>query len=68
MKGGAFLSLEEDTMAHKPFYQLTANGEVDTYTYAEWDDELGGYVHQLIEPEAYAEAKKAGKDAREVTL
>lgn len=68
MKGGAFLSLEEDTMDHKSFYRLLIDGEIDTYTRAEWDEVLGDYVHHLIEPEEYAEAKKAGKDVREVTL
>ena len=55
-------------MDNKPFYRLLIDGEVDTYTYAEWDPETNWYVHRLIEPEEYAEAKKAGKDVREVTL
>lgn len=68
MKGGAFLSLEEDTMDHEEFYRHSINGEVHTYTRAEWDEVLGDYVHHLIEPEEYAKAKKDGKDVREVTL
>lgn len=68
MKGGAFLSPEEDTMDHEPFYRLLIDGEIDTYTRAEWDEELGDYVHHLIEPEEYAKAKADGKDVREVTL
>lgn len=69
--GGAFLS-EEDPVPtdekHAPFYMLTIDGEVKTYTRAEWDDFVQDYVHRLIPAEDYAEAKKAGKDAREVTL
>lgn len=55
-------------MDHKPFYRLLIDGEIDTYTRAEWDKELGDYVHHLIEPEEYAKAKADGKDVREVTL
>lgn len=55
-------------MEHKPFYRLLIDGEIDTYTRAEWQEELGDYVHFLIEPEEYLKAKKAGEDVREVTL
>ena len=55
-------------MDREGFYQHVIDGEVHTYTRAEWDMELNDYVHHLIEPEEYAKAEKAGKDVREVTL
>lgn len=55
-------------MDREEFYTHTIDGEVHTYTRALWDEVTDCYVQHLIEPEEYAQAKKDGKDVREVTL
>ena len=55
-------------MDKSPYYRHTTHEGVDTYTYAEWDEDMGTHVHALITQGEFEAAGERGDTTKTEAL